>query len=160
MTMYSTFSYFYDFYILYSLGLAIVVLIVFYFFIKLYNVRTFWAKYLLIPFMIFSLSLWTIPKFIHHYIFSTETLCLNATLKYKDYIHRDDRVKIIFELDYSIQIPKQLQSFTQLDGVGGYEYNSLPKKGKKIKICGEVSKIGFSFDYVEAIKDENVGYQP
>jgi len=36
------------------------------------------------------------------------------------------------------------------------QYFALPSRGKKIQICGEISKIGFSFDYVETARDNNM----
>ncbi len=158
MEMYSTFVYFYKFYILYSLIAIMSIMSIFYILIK--DNLIYWTKYLFIPLMVFSLFLWTLPKLVHHYIVSTQMLCLNATLRYKDYISRDNRVKIVFELENKIKISKQLQSFSKLDGIDGYQYNNLPKKNEKIRICGQISKIGFSFDYVEAVKDTNISSMP
>jgi len=109
------------------------------------------SKYLFVPSIILLLSFWTIPKIIHYYVIPKDMLCLQATLKSKRLIKGLVSIDFTFEKYPTTMLPK-LQSLTTLHSIDGYQYNDLPRKGELIQICGEISKIGFSLDYVEAVR--------
>jgi len=155
----SVFEYFYSSYIFYSLFVLIILLLLlgYIYFYKYISLLSFNSLVILV----IVYSIWFIPEGFHKYIIQKNFICLEAQLKSKRFIrYNEHRGKIKFTILNKFNMPKELLFFDTFYGVPKDQYDNLPLKGSKIKICGEISKIGFSFDYVETVRDENVSIEP
>ena len=108
--------------------------------------------YFSMPILILTLSLWIIPKFFHYIILAPNVICIESTITNK-YWHRYGDVGYIeFNFDNNSNIPKKLLHFNSLSKLSKYNYDIFPSKGAKIKICGDISKVGYTYTHIEAIK--------
>lgn len=152
-------TYFYANYIVYSLlGFVILLFLTFYWLPKLSIYQKFSiAIWIVIPLIYLATTIIFIPYFLHNYIIDKRYECYSAKLKRMTDVGGIGR--IYFDIDYTKDLPREMMFVHAMD-VDIYQYDNLPKKGTKIRICGEISKIGFSFDYIETASDENVSGVP
>ena len=156
-----TFIFFYTNYIVYTfLGTIIVSIILLKIPKILYKKRFTRWYYESTIILICILGIWTIPKMAHKVYFNKKNICFESQLISKRFMNKIGNGVIKFKVLNTIKMPTSLLSFDAFYGVPEEQYNNLPKKGEKIRICGEISKIGFSFDTVEAVRDENVSIEP
>jgi len=160
--IHSPFKFFYSNYILYSLIIVVLLL-----FLMLYWLpKKFSSKYFsgwyssMIPITIIYISIWFIPRVLHYLIIPSKTQCIQSTLIDKLYNDYGESGFIKFDAINAVPRIKNMMFIDSFYGLDKDQYNNLPKKGEKIRICGEISKIGFSFDTVEAVRDENVSIEP
>jgi len=136
--------YFYSSFIYYSLGASVLVcLLIFY----ISNVgKSLWYMYCLaVASVVISSSLWFVPKILHYTVLEKDTVCLKSTIIRK-YWHRPGDVGHIgFRIDQNITIPQELISFNSLSGLSEYVYDTFPPKGSNILICGDMSRIGYTY---------------
>jgi len=144
-------TYFYANYILYSLiGFIVLLFLTLYWLPKLSIYKKFTiAIWVVIPLVYLATTIIFIPYFLHNHIIDKKYECYSAKLKRVSDVGGIG--SIYFDMDYSDNIPKEMMFIHALD-IDIFQYDNLPKKSEKIKICGEVSKIGFSLDYVEAVR--------
>jgi len=160
--MKSSLVYFYANYILYSLLCVIVLLFLTFYWIPKLSIykKLSIAVLLTMPFLYLVTTIWFIPKLIHYQYIDKQYQCFNAKLESKWFLRSDIVGSIRFDIDYTNDLPKEMMFINFLDGLDTYQYDNLPNKGEKIRICGEISKIGFSLESVEAVRDENVSGVP
>ena len=62
-----------------------------------------------------------------------------------------DRGHLGFDIDYTgtAELPRELIGFSSLGGLMRYEYDELPKTGSNIKICGDISRVAYHYQYIE-----------
>jgi len=152
----SSYIYFYNMYSGYSLIMSIILCILVCYLIPKYYGKNFVTALfqMLMPMLILMFSFWTIPKAFHYLFLETKEICIKGELTYK-LSARQDEGRISFDIDYlsnEIQVPRKLISFGDISGISYDEYLKLPSIGSKIKICGEMSKVGYQYNTIEEIK--------
>jgi len=108
---------------------------------------------LLMPLFLLMVSFWVIPKVMHYVYFDKKEICINAKLTYKLSARKDEGM-ISFDIKYDTEIPRELISFNSISGIPFDNYISLPKIGSKIKICGDISKVGYIYTHIETIEEQ------
>jgi len=155
---YSSFTYFYQNYIVYSFVFILLLLFLCLYWIpqKKFSIKFSNFYDLMIPLIIVTTTLWFIPKLLHYYLIDKKNQCIKTVLTNKSYNPHGKSGFIKFDDINAVPRIEDMIFVNSISGIDEYQYDNLPKKGEKIRICGEVSKIGFSLDYVEAVRDENV----
>ena len=147
-----SFVYFYSYYIWYSFALVVVGCFVFCNWLPKKKKKVFSDfYYLLVPAILTIYIFWFAPKIIH-FVSLPKNICFNAILTYKQYFYTQNQtgmIKFYLIEDANNKPPKELKTLNKLSAIPEKEYNNLPSTGKKIEICGTLSSIGFSFDYVD-----------
>jgi len=151
------FTHFYTNYILYSLLASVILsLVTLYIIAKLRITKNISVvPWLTIPFIYIIINIFLIPSFLHYHYCDKKYQCFNAQLERKYIFHKRNQISPIgiqFDINYTNDLPKELMFFRHISDIDPFDYEQLPNKGKKIHICGEVSKIGFSLDYVKAMR--------
>ena len=108
--------------------------------------------YFSMPILILTLTLWIIPKFFHYTILSSNVICIESTIMNKYWHRYGDAGYVEFNFDNNSNIPQKLLHFNALSKLSKYDYDIFPSKGSKIKICGDISKVGYTYTHIEAIK--------
>jgi len=148
--------YFYQNYFLYSIfGLL------FYSFIFLYllpkgNGQKVFSQGYYISMLIIGISIfiYIVPKAWHYNFLKLDTVCFQAKLTYKYYSYTSGEVgRISFDSIYEENIPYKIIQLSSLSAIPKDEYDSLPNIGSKIKICGDISKVGYTYTHIETIKE-------
>lgn len=157
----SSFKYFYENYFIYSIaGSVILAMITFYYLPKYYEIKLKELHYFLFSIFFAGLTFFFIPKFAHIFILNKNFQCISATLVGKSFLGSDQKGSIKFDIIYEQNTPKEFIGYHSLRDIPKDEYEQLPSHGSKINICGDLSKICFSFDYIEAVKDKNGNVVP
>jgi len=156
----NSFIYFYRHYLTYSLIGIILGILILVMMSKRFTQKFTVLYYFSIILITIFMSIWFIPKSLHYLKNDKNNVCVEAHLKYKGFVRYNNNGFIKFTLLDDTKLPIDLIFLKKINGLSRYDYDNLPKKGEKIRICGEISKIGFSFDYVEAVRDENVSSVP
>jgi len=142
--------YFYTNYGYLSLIVSIFTCIVLYYFLRKKKISKWY--YLFIPILVITLALWIIPKALHYTVLPKKSICLDSTITHK-YWHRYGNAGYIeFSLYSNSKTPKELLHFDSLSNLDKYDYDLLPSKGEQIKICGNISKVGYTYTYIESVK--------
>jgi len=144
--------YFYSNYIYLSLLGSVLACIILCYLLTKRIIFSIWY-YISVPVLIVTVSLWIVPKILHFTVLTTKEICIKSTIVDK-YWHRYGNAGYIdFSVDHNLNIPEELLSFNELSKISEYHYKRFPKKGSKIKICGDISKVGYTYTHIETIKE-------
>ena len=149
----SSFIFFYSNYILYAIFLFVLwCILLCYFFPKKWKLTVPTDVYnFLMPILALVISFWIIPRSWHYIDASKKEICIDAKLIRKLPPNNSGDGIINFDIRYDKLLPKELISLGSLSGLSYEEYMTLPAKGSKIKICGDISKVGYTYTHIEAI---------
>ena len=50
---------------------------------------------------------------------------------------------------------ENVEKIDEINGISKEEFDLFPKVGSRINICGDISKVGFTYSYLEAGKQDN-----
>ena len=152
--IYGSYIYFYTNYILYSFGILFVLCLVICLIVfrSRKSIESIDPMVICISVLIFvsMLSIWWIPKLFHYTLLDRTELCINAKLisKYRLKSIRNIR----FEINSTkTELPATLLKIDTLSNIDVIEYDKLPPIGSKIQICGQLSKVGFSYEYIDTV---------
>jgi len=148
--VYDSQIYFYSNYYYISLFGSILICIILCYFLTKNTKLSLWY-YISMTILILTLSLWVIPKIFHYTILSSKVVCIESTIVNK-YWHRYGDVGYVEFQFNNTNIPEKLLHFNRLSKISKYDYDIFPQKGSKIKICGDISKVGYTYTHIEAIK--------
>jgi hypothetical protein len=104
------------------------------------------------PTLVVMISFWIIPRVWHFIDTTKKEICINAKLTSKREPYGGQDGVIWFDIRDDKIMPRELRNFNLLSNLSYDEYRDLPKKGGTIKICGEISKVGYQYTSIEAIK--------
>lgn len=110
-----------------------------------------WSYFALVI-LVVTINFWVIPKILHYTILSSEPMCIESTLTHKYWHRYGDAGYIEFKPKSYSSIPKELLYFNSLSKISKYDYDLLPPKGSEIKICGDITMVGYTYSYTETIK--------
>jgi len=152
--LFSSFEYFYQNYFIYAFFSSFLLMMtLFYLIPKWINIKFKELQYILISILILGISFFFIPKLLHYIFLPKTNQCFVATLLEKRLLGRsNDKGKIKFDIIFDKDTPSKFIGYSTLSDVPVYEYELLPKLNSKIKICGEISKVGYQYTSIEAIK--------
>ena len=153
----SSFVYFFSNYYIYALGLIFCLGIVIYFLKKRYHLEWKAQRIIWIGVLIGSMSFLLLPQWMHFYVLEKKQICIDAKLVQKRKYGRskDNKRMIKFDINYTADLPRQLLGFSKLKDIPDYQYDTLPPVGSPIRICGELSKVGFQYTSIKAVKSGN-----
>ena len=147
--MHSSFVFFYTAYIYYSLAVQLVLMIIFFIIDK---------KYINLPYLGLSILMaiilfYGLPLVSHYVLLDTKRICFETTIESKSFRKKESIGKIWIK--NSALVYENVENIDEINGIGKDEFNLLPKIGSKIQICGDISKVGFSYSYIEAGEQDN-----
>ena len=142
--MHSSFVFFYSAYFYYSLAMLLVLMIIFWIIDR---------KYIDLPYVGLSVLIATIlfyglPLASHYLLLDTKRICFETSMKSKSYSPKEGIGKIWIE--NNTQIYENIEKIDEINGISKDEFDLLPKVSSKINICGDISKVGFSYSYIDA----------
>jgi len=89
-----------------------------------------------------------LPILAHYILLDKKEVCFDTTLKNKYFNVKMDGGTIHFEQNKSNT--NNTLNIDTISGIPRYEYSQLPPIGSKVKICSEISKVGYQYTSIEA----------
>ena len=142
----SSFVFFYKNYLILSLFSALILLTILFVLARKYNKLSFVGISLIL--ILFSTHL--VPLAFHYMFGEKENVCFEATIGGRYFSYTSGNIGWINIRDIDSD-SKNIRAISRMPGIPKYEYDQLPPAGSKIQICGQLSKVGFSYEYIDTV---------